>query len=142
MTRVLAELLHAHEPSFRLGLRQLEQVSGAPAHDIRLSTEVQQIVQDKLLALGLDPNDTTGEELYAALGTRLKQDEKHLRQALREYGSGSEDPLEQVVKALSGLDLPKTTFALKQPVARRLFKSAEPKRTMKTLGYRSFSRQI
>ncbi len=136
MTRELSELLGAREPAFRLGLRQLEHASGNPSEDIRLSGEVRHQVRNAIDALGLDPNDTTGPELYNALMNRLRQDDDAINQLL-----GTIDPdanlMTKVQRTLKKLDFPKTTFTLKSTVLKRLLKKNPPKKAMKQLGYRT-----
>ena len=141
MTRVLSELLGAKEPEFRLGIRQLERASGAPSADIRLSAELHQAVQSALRDLGLDPNDTTGPELYSALMARAKQDDGVIRKLL---GTGTDDTnlTVRIQRLLTKLDIPKKSFALKSSVAKRLLKKNPPKKTMKQLGYRSLDSML
>ena len=138
MTRVLSELLGAQEPLFHQGLSRLEAASGHANTDIRLSTEIERGTKQKLRELGLDPSDTTGPELYAALQQRVKADDERLQAVLcRKYGQDAGSH-EYVARLLSELPLPKSCFALKQTVGRRLLQKQQPKQTMKVLGYRSF----
>jgi hypothetical protein len=141
MTRALSELLGAREPAFRLGVRQLEEASGRPSADIRLSTEILHACQGKLREFGLDPKDTTGPELYNALQARLEQDTTVIRELLGATSDNAElMPLVQ--RLVSSLDIPKKTFALKASTAKRLLKSHPPKRAMKALGYRSIDSML
>jgi hypothetical protein len=137
MSRVLAELLEANEPNLRIGLKRLERSNGDPKVDIRLSNEMQLQLHDKLKQLGLDPHDTTGPELYNALEQRLVRDEYLLSRALQKTTRTLTDPVALVAHGLRNLPLADHCFALKPSVAKRLLKAASPKRTMKTLGYRS-----
>lgn len=143
MTRVLSELFGAREPlAFQRGLARLEAASGHGSTDIRLTTEVERATKLKLRELGLDPHDTTGEELYAALMQRVKLDDERLSATLRQkYGSG--DTIASYVgKALTDLPIPKSCFALKTATGKRLLKKLPPKHTMKALGYRSYDSMI
>jgi hypothetical protein len=137
MTRVLSELLGTPGPAFHLSLRQVELSAGMPNADIRLTVEVQQQMRSKLKELGLDPDDTTPEELYAALGTRLKADDARLVAAITGSGKQTDDPLEYLARKLQDQIRPKHCFALKSAVAKKLLKTNLPKKTMKLLGYRS-----
>ena len=138
MSRVLAELLGAEEPAFRLGLRRLEETTGLPAYDIRLTVEIEREVREKMRALGLDPAVTTAEELYHALGERLKKDEVAVRSSLQLSDESSvNNLLEAVRKFLSVETAGKEVFAIKPTVMRALLKKLKPKATMKALGYRS-----
>lgn len=139
MTRVLSELLGVNPMELRTGLDQLERASGHNSTDIRLSTEVNQATRYKLKQLGLDPNDTTGEELYRALQARIQSDDERLVARLREKYA-STDPaqdMSHVAKELSKLPLHKSCFGLKVTVGKRLLKKMPPKHAMKALGYRS-----
>ena len=141
MTRVLSELLGAREPHFRLGLKQLEQAAGLPSEDIRLSTEVMRKLQDKLRELSLDPRDTTGRELYAALMQRTKDDNQALCELL---GSDVDEHnlMPRIERLVQSLDVPKQVFAVKLLVAKRLLRKNPPKKVMKQLGYRSLESML
>jgi hypothetical protein len=139
MTRYLSRALGAAEPTFSQGIQQLEQAAGRPGTDIRLTAEIMRRTRDKIAELGLDPNDTTGQELYSALQERLKRDEATVRTALGiADGASSNDVLTSIQNFLSKKhDAPKVCFALKASVTKRLLKKKPPKVAMKRLGYRS-----
>jgi len=141
MTRFLSDSLQAPEPFFRLGLKQLETASGNPSNDIRLSASVLQQSQVKLRALGLDPHDTTAEELYHALNERVKTDDARLTRALRTraalHVSAEADVVAGMVHALREVAASQTCFALKASKLKTMIKRAPPKKAMKQLGYRS-----
>lgn len=143
MSRVLAQLMGAAEPQFRTQLERLERAAGLPGADIRLMLEIVGQTRAKIRALGLDPHDTTGPELYAALKARLKADEARLRQAL---GISHDDSLADILGVLQWHleQLPGTTstFVVKQPVMRALIKKLQPKQTLKKLGYRSMDSML
>jgi hypothetical protein len=122
---------------FQLSLRQLEGSSGGPNNDIRLSSEILQGVRFKIHELGLDPDDTSGEELYAMLGAKLQEDEKRFAAAIKPKTSKSTDIVAHVAKALTKEVSPTHCFALKSVSAKRLLKANLPKKAMKALGYRS-----
>lgn len=138
MTRVLSELLGASEPLFHQGLSRLEAASGHANTDIRLTAEIERGTKQKLRELGLDPNDTTGPELYAALQQRVEADDERLQALLRKKYGQETAAHEHVGKLLAELPLPKSCFALKQTVGKRLLQKYPPKQAMKILGYRSF----
>jgi hypothetical protein len=116
----------------------LEQASGAPSADIRLTTELQQKLRQKIAALGLDPADTTGPELYNALQDRLRQDEQRVREALHiAVDATPAQILLACQKYLQKQEAKQTCFALKANVAKKMLKKKPPKITMKQLGYRS-----
>lgn len=136
MTRLLSDLLEAPEPFFQQSLRQLERIAGHPGADIRLSSDITSGMHRKITELGLDSQDTTGRELYAALGSRVHQDEKQLR----ESAAGKSSVLDGVGLAVLLLKLesaPLKTYAMKSAAMRRVLRLQPPRKTMKALGYRS-----
>ncbi len=134
-------MLGTTAPVFRAGVARLEQASGHESTDIRLSTDILHTSQHKLHELGLDRHDTTAEELYEALGARLAADEKRLLGSLHaKYGDA--DDLSLMARALNEVPIPKSCFALKSTVAKRLVKKVPPKRAMKQLGYRSVDSMV
>jgi hypothetical protein len=145
MTRLLSDLLNAEQPGFSQRIRQLERASGEPGADIRLSSEIIQRTHNKIRDLGLDPLDTTGQELYLALQQRLLMDEKRLLDYLgldTEGTAKSTEVLSGVLQFLSKLDLPRTCFALKASTSKRLLKQVVPKKAMAELKYRSIDSMI
>lgn len=141
MTRILSELLGAHEPSFRQNIEKLERASTHGNADIRLTAEVLRASKVKLNQLGLDPHDTTGPELYAALEQRLKQDDEKLIRALK-TASQSDDSVASVAHALRTVPIPRSCFGMKATVAKRLLQKSAPKKAMKQLGYRSLDSML
>lgn len=141
MTRFLSESLRAPEPSFRLGLNQLESANGHPNTDIRFTTEVRRETQNKLRELGLDPHDTTAEELYHVLQERIKADDARLNRVLRTRAathiSAEAEVVAGMIHTLEDLPDSKRSFALKPSVLKALLKRQPPKKAMKQLGYRS-----
>ncbi len=141
MTRFLSQALQAPEPLFRLGLRRLEAANAHRSTDIRFSTHVQQAAQAKLRELGLDPRDTTPEELYHALQERIKVDDalltKRLRTEAATHISADADPIAGMIHLLKRLPDSKTCYALKNSSLKSLIKKMPPKKAMKQLGYRS-----
>ncbi len=141
MTRFLSESLKAEEPFFRLALQRMEAARGHRNTDIRFSAQVRREARDKLRELGLDPDDTTPEELYHVLQERLKADDarltRHLRTLAATHVSAEAEVVSGMVHALKGLPDSKRCFALKNSSLRAIFKKLPPKKAMKQLGYRS-----
>jgi hypothetical protein len=136
MTRILSELLQAREPHFRIALKQLEHAAGAPSEDIRLTSELNLRVREKLRELNLDPRDTTGAELYQALHVRTQRDNATLQALLG--GSSTDSALTgRIERLVNAMDEPRDVLALKNACAKKLLKQVPPKRVMKQLGYRS-----
>ena len=143
MSRVLAQIMGASEPNFRSQLMRLERAAGLPGADIRLMMEIISETRSKIHDLGLDPRDTTCQELYAALNTRLLRDEIHVRASLNMRADGSPSAVLEAVRAyLSSLQAPIQTFVVKQAKVRSVLKKLRPKATTKYLGYRSMDSMI
>ncbi|HEY5152513.1 MAG TPA: hypothetical protein VII55_00915 [Candidatus Saccharimonadales bacterium] len=137
----MSESMQAAEPFFRQGLKRLEAANGNPNTDIRFSTEVMQATQTKLKQLGLDPNDTTAEELYHALQERIKADDARLTRTLQTraatHVSAEADVVAGMIHALKDLPDSKRCFAIKAGALKAIIKQLPPKKAMKQLGYRS-----
>jgi len=143
MSRVLAQLMGAAEPTFRAQLQRLEQAAGLPGADIRLMMHVVNETRAKIRALGLDPHDTTGPELYRALQTRLLHDEVQVRARLNVQADNTPQAVvEAAQRYLTKLKMPTQTFVVKQTAMRTLLKKLQPKATMKRLGYRSMDSML
>jgi hypothetical protein len=143
MARVLAELLGAVEPAFRQQIARLEQAAGLPSADIKLMMQVINETRAKIRELGLDPHDTTGQELYASLQERLRQDESRVRESLGVLTvSGPTEILDAVKSKLEHSTFERSSFVIKQSVMRLLLKKLQPKSTMKKLGYRSMDSML
>lgn len=138
MCKVLADLLGVDDPLFSVGVHQLELASGQPNVDVRLYAEIISKSHQKLRELGLDPKDTTGEELYNALLALIKRHDEFLGKRIGlSSGANTEEVLQNIQKFTEKLDVQKTTWALKPSVAKRLLKATPPKKLMKLLKYRS-----
>lgn len=143
MTRYLSLALGAKQPLFGQSIQELERASGRPSADIRLSSEMMQQVRTKVIELGLDPDDTTGPELYSALQNKLGRDEVNVRRALGLADEvTSPEILAAVTKYLNKHKATGACFALKSAAAKKLLKKKIPKTAMKKLGYRSFDSML
>ena len=108
MSRLLSELLGATEPMFSIAVKQLEQASGKQAVDVRLTAEIIGQVYQKTADLRLDPKDTNGKELYAALLHKIQRDDDHLTKLI---GGNStmevQDLLPKMKAAAEAVDIPR-----------------------------------
>jgi hypothetical protein len=128
---------------FGQSIAELERAAGRPSADIRLSSEMRQQVRTKIAELGLDPDDTTGPELYHMLQERLREDEVRVLEALQlDITASVPDVFAGVQKFLGGKRVSTACFSLKASVAKRLLKKKNPKATMKALGYRSLDSML
>jgi hypothetical protein len=142
MTRILSEMLGARQPGFGLQLQRIEDANGMPSTDVRLTSEIVQKTLAKIKELGLDPHDTTGPELYAALKQRLVDDEALFINALKGAAPKVGDSAALVAHGLRALPLNQHCFSMKATAAKRLLKALPPKRTLKSLGYRSLESML
>lgn len=138
MCKVLADILGTDDPLFAIGIRQLEKASGQAGVDVRLYSEILRKSHQKTRELGLNPRDTTAEELYHALMGLVEKHDRFLAKRL-----GADDPadvqdvLARAQRFAQALDTPKSAWVLKSAAAKRLLKLTPPKKVMKQLGYRS-----
>lgn len=138
MSKILRDLLDAEEPIFSLALRQLETASGHKGTDAALIGEISRKMRESTKTLSLDPDDTTGPELYSALMARMAEDNRRVTQIIG--GSDPDDVKAMVplmVKAVEAMPINRSAWVLKRSVAKRLLKTMPPKQLMKHLGYRS-----
>ena len=143
MSRVLSELLGADEPKFTLTLRQLEATSGGPDADVRLTSDIARKAYQKQKELGLDPRDTTGEELYHTLQALIKKHDEFLAQAIGVTElTDTDELLVCIVKAVERLAFTKSCWAIKPSVGKRLIRAMPPKKVMKQLGYKSIDSML
>lgn len=142
MSRVLSQLLGADESKLALRLRELERSSGNPHADLRLVSDVAIATRSKVQALGLDPRDTTGHELFQTLQVKLRADEAELRKQLGVESAPQQAVIEAVQRKLSEQKKQGKVFVLKQAALKRVLKQLKPKATMKALGYRSMDSML
>lgn len=138
MAKILRDLLEAEEPLFSLALRQLEEASGRAGTDARLIGEIAEKMRHGTEALGLDPQDTTGKELYGAQLARMKADNERVTKLIG--GTDADDVKQMVplmVDAVNEMDINRECWVLKRSVAKQLLKKMPPKKLMEHLGYRS-----
>lgn len=74
MAKYLQQLLDAKEPLFSHGLMHLEKATGNTGIDARLVGDIHERAHAVMRKLGLDPNDTTTKELWAALHGKYPRD--------------------------------------------------------------------
>lgn len=143
MTRVLSELLGAGEPMFAIAMKQLERSSGNQSIDVKLTSDIIAKSHIGLRALGLDPRDTTGRELYGALQGLVALHDTFLARRL-----GADDPtdtrdmMQRIRVAAENVHMPRSAWVFKHSVAKRLLKATPPHKVMKALHYRSLDSMI
>ena len=137
MSKVLARLLNKSEAEVAKTIGRLEQLAGFPSEDARLVADTALGVRLKIAQIGLDPDDTTGPELFHALSAKFQTDSVALDKAVGYSGDNLAAKLNKAaVVATAQNNLPEV-WALKLSIAKKLLKGIPPKKTMKLLGYRS-----
>lgn len=138
MSRLLSQALGASEPLFSIMVADLERATGNHGIDVRLTASILQKAHVHMRELGLDPSDTTGRELYAALMSLIKLHDEFLTSHLGIKNSHNLSEVTEVIEhVVSRMNIPKAAWVVKYSVAKRLIKAMPPKQAMKALGYRS-----
>ncbi|HSW92613.1 MAG TPA: hypothetical protein VLH14_01880, partial [Patescibacteria group bacterium] len=71
MAKTLSMLLDAKEPMFSIALRELEGMTGNKGIDIAYIADILHRAHALMRVIGLDPADTTEQELYKALESHV-----------------------------------------------------------------------
>jgi hypothetical protein len=136
MSKLIRQLLGEKDPLFTVGLTRLEAAAGKPAIDVALIAEIQSTARAKIAELGLDPLDTHGKELYAALREKASSGDAALRSYLG-HPASSDAASDAIVRLVSDVVGEKTTWSIKHTAIKTLFKSNPPKKVMKAFHYQS-----
>lgn len=75
MAKFLQRLLDAREPLFSTGLNQLEIASGRSGVDVRMIADITHAGHRIMRSLGLDPSDSSAQELYLALNASVANEQ-------------------------------------------------------------------
>jgi len=142
MSRLISNLLGAKEPLFGMAIKQLENLTGRQAIDIKLSTEIINSVRLKISQLNFDPADTTGEELYVVLQNKLKRDDAKLLQIAGMGMEPASDELNRGAIKLLQPYLHQKCWLLKKSVAKDLLRALPPKNVMSVMGYKSIESML
>jgi hypothetical protein len=143
MSQTLSRLLGAGEPMFSVALQRLERASGNLGVDVRLTADIIARSHVAMRSLGLDPQDTHGEELYHALMALVGRHDEFLARRL-----GGEDPadvvdmLPRIRVAAQNIRLPRQAWVVKASVVKRMLREVPPKKAQKSLGYRSLESML
>ena len=84
MARVLKDLLANNHPLFLMNISRLEKATGNAGIDVRLIGEIADKANQIMRELGLDPANTTEDELYMALNSLIRRDESRAHELLGE----------------------------------------------------------
>ena len=143
MAKILRDLLDAQEPQFSLALKQLERESGEAGRDAQLIGDIAFKMNKAVCDLGLDFQDTTGRELYAAHLAHVANADERLQRLLGIAQTNDVvDTISRVIQAVEKLAASKSCWVLKRSCAKKVLKSTPPKKLMKHLGYRSIDSML
>ncbi len=143
MCRIIGELLQAEQPLFSLAVEQLEKASGHAGADLELLGEIIEKSYRKKQELGLDPNDTTGRELYHALVAKIQQHDEHLAEHIGGKSTDQPSKLIPLIRdTVAKVDIPRTCWVLKKSVAKQMLRDNPPPNIMKLMGYRSIEQLL
>ncbi len=134
----LHQLLQTDQQELHRVIDRLERYSGEPGQDVRLLAEIIGKSHMGHRALGLDPRDSHGREVYMSLIHLVKKHNRFIAQQLRlDDGAEVSEVIAAVERFIAKLHIPRTVWVLKHSVVKRMLKKQPPKRTLKLLGYRS-----
>ncbi len=137
MSKLLVQLLDVDEKGFRRYIDKLEKACMHPGLDIKLTAELITKSRDKIRQIGLDISDTKPKEMYYAL---LHLAKKHDELIVKKLNIGRKNP-EKVAKILATtsnkLSGNEKCLALTNSGTKKILKAVPPKKTLKTLKYRS-----
>lgn len=143
MSRVLADLLGLSKEEVSGWLAQLEHKAGYPSEDVRLLADKAQKVRLKIASLGLDPSDTTGEELYGALLSKYDNDCALIGRALNISEGASRDEREDTaIRLLNHITGDSTVWVPKATALKTLLKKQPPRQLMRSWRYRSIESMV
>ena len=136
MSKLIRQLLGEVDPLFSVGIARIEQASGRPGIDARLTADIQSAVRLKLGALGMDPNDTTGQELYAAISAKVVESESYLLSFLG-HPANFDGGYDVLCNLLATLVPNKEIWTTKHTSLKKIIKANPPKNVMKAFHFQS-----
>ena len=143
MCRLLAELSQTEPRLMSETIKRLEERTGLPGSDIRMTADIHAQVHLKIRALGLDPHDTHPKELYVALQNMAATHEQFLLKKFRlpKAPATQELPM-HVAFMFERLRFNRRSWLLRPVALRRLLNAQPPKQLVKALGYRTVDSMI
>ncbi|OGL26069.1 hypothetical protein A3E49_02665 [Candidatus Saccharibacteria bacterium RIFCSPHIGHO2_12_FULL_49_19] len=143
MSNFLADALDWPQTSFNKFINHLEDLSGYPSEDTRLTSEVTAACCSRIADLGLDPSDTSPEELYRAMRIAYQSVSEVFATAL---GEQEHDDLEsrylRIGRALEAVNYQGQIWSLTPPAIKKLLRDHPPRHLQKHLSYRSIASML
>jgi hypothetical protein len=138
MSRLIAQLIGTDERSFADTIKRLETMCLQPGVDTKLTAEIITQTREKVRRLNLDPEDTTKQEIYYGLLAKSSIDDITLRKKLGIDNNTSPVTASKNIASQTQKLLKKDLVICMQPATvKKILKAVPPKKTMRTLHYRS-----
>lgn len=143
MSKTLSRLLKRSEDEIAYIIAKLEGSSGYPSEDVRILAENKHRLRNKISQLGLDPDDTTDQELYHALRARFEKDSQTIDKMLGSSSAASfGERLNKATQLIQHCADSDETWVVKSSALRSILSKNPPKHAAKLLGYRTASSMI
>ncbi len=138
MKKILSKLLDKSEDEIAEQITKLESATGYPSEDVRLLAENKQRLRVKMSQLGLDPDDTTDEELYQAVLARFERDSEMIDKAVGvNQFTSFDERLNKAIQITDHCASVDDAWVVKSSVIKSLLAKYPPKHVAKALRYRS-----
>ncbi|MCA9347577.1 hypothetical protein KC930_03295 [Candidatus Saccharibacteria bacterium] len=136
MSKLIRQLLNESDPRFSHSLARLEYSAGNPGIDVELTAEILSVANAKHKELGLDPKDTTGQELYSALSNKLLESEECLVAYLKHPASSDQagTAIADLCREIIGKQ---DAWTIKNTAIKKILKDNPPKKVMKLFHFHS-----
>ncbi|MBI1952339.1 hypothetical protein HYS42_01285 [Candidatus Saccharibacteria bacterium] len=139
----LAKMLGKSEAEVAEFVERMEDKYGYPSHDLHLQSEVNHAARTKITDLGLDPHDTSAEELYQALQAKFAADAGQIDKALGiKTDAGFDERMPRAIEVAKHITGSAQVWALKSTTARKMLLNSPPKKLMKQLHYRTLDSML
>lgn len=148
MSRTLSKLLGVDASDFGAFIKRVEQITLHDGIDVRLTAEIITKSREAVRSLGLDPRDSTHEEVYwalrskALLGDRALRQVMNIKQAQTDTILSSKDSAkgaEKIAKTMNSLLMHERVICVQSSAIKKILSAVPPKKTLKALHYRSIS---
>ncbi|HEX5395421.1 MAG TPA: hypothetical protein VFW52_03680 [Candidatus Saccharimonadales bacterium] len=143
MSRNLARMMGRSAASTQEQIADLEHKNGYPSEDVRFMAENKILLRQKLVQLGLDPDDTTDAELYHALRARFERDADMLDKAVGiNKFTGLDERLSKAEQLVVHCVATDDVWVPKNSAVKAILAANPPKHVAKQLNYRSAASMI
>jgi hypothetical protein len=138
MSQKLAKILRKDQKVFSNLISSLESSTGNYNIDLKIESEIVIQTNQRLKALGLNPDDTSPEELYYSLNNLLETHDNFLIKKLSDSKAlNATQVLKKIIDIFDNNLKDQKVFSLKQATLRKIIKINPPLKTIELMGYRS-----